>query len=106
MTDWDVFIGVAHVVFPDASSSAAPDNVLTHLAGGGHLDLLKQKKIHVIVVGSAIGSAEVEHDSHFTGLRDSEDGVATKFRERWSLEGPAAKLALIQPTMLSVTCCL
>ena len=94
MTDWDVFIGITHVVFPDASSSAAPGDVLTHLAGGGHLDLLKQKRIHIIIVGSAIGSAEVEDDSHFTGLRDGEDGVATKFRERWSLERASSEAGL------------
>ena len=71
VTDWDVFISVAHVVFPDASSLAAPDDSVTHLVGGGHLDLLKQKRIHVIIiVCSAIGSAEVEDDSHFTGLRN------------------------------------
>ena len=94
MTDWDVFIGVAHVIFPDASSSAAPDDVLTHLAGGGHLDLLKPKRIHVIVVESAIGSAEVEDDSHFTGLRNGEDGVATKVWERWSLERTSSETGL------------
>ena len=95
VTDWDVFIHVAHVVFPDASSLAALDDSVTHLAGGGHLDLLKQKRIHVIIiVCSAIGSAEVEDDSHFTGLRNGEDGVATKVRERWSLERASSEAGL------------
>ena len=94
VTDGDVFIRVAHVVFPDAGSTDAPDNSVTHLPGSGHQDLLEQKRIHVVVVGSAIGSTEVEDDSHFTGLRNGEDGVATKVRERWSLERASSEAGL------------
>ena len=68
--DTDVLIRVVHVIFPDVGSTAAPDNSVTHLPGSGHLNLLEQKRIHVVVVGSAIGSTEVEDDSHFTGLRN------------------------------------
>ena len=94
VTDWDVFIRVVHVVFPDASASATPDNGVTHLTGGGHLDLFKQKRIQVIIVGSAIGSAEVEDDPNFTGLRNGEHGVATKVWERWSLERACSEAGL------------
>ena len=94
MTDGDVFVRVAHVVFPDAGATAAPDNSVTHLPGSGHLDLLEQKRIHVVVVGSAIGSTEVKDNPHFTGLRNGEYGVATKVRERWSLERASSEAGL------------
>ena len=64
------------------------------MPGSGHLDLLEQKRIHVVVVGSAIGSTEVEDDSPFTGLRKGKDGVATKVRERWSLERACSEAGL------------
>ena len=94
MTDGDVFVHVAHVVFPDAGATAAPDISVTHLPGSGHLDLLEQKRIHVVVVGSAIGSTEVKDNPHFTGLRNGKYGVATKVRERWSLERASSEAGL------------
>ena len=94
VTDEDVFIRVVHVIFPDAGSTAAPDNSVTHLPGSGHLDLLEQKRIHVVVVGSAIGSTEVKDNPHFTGLRNGKYGVATKVRERWSLERASSEAGL------------
>ena len=58
------------------------------------MDIWTFSSIHVVVVGSAIGSTEVKDNPHFSGLRNGEYGVATKVRERWSLERASSEAGL------------
>ena len=44
------------------------DDSVADLPGGGHDDFLQKVIVDVVIEGVAIGRAEVEDNTHFTGL--------------------------------------